>query len=98
VLDDAMRPRSLLHRDAPSVNRATGETLLTWRVDRHALEPKHRHPVMWYDIYAEAVAYCKHEIEAPQLTTPLRDGYGPAVPANVQRARYAARTGAPVGS
>jgi hypothetical protein len=31
VLDDAMRPRFLLHRDAPSTHRTTGETPLTWR-------------------------------------------------------------------
>jgi hypothetical protein len=99
VVDDVIRPRYLIAYLA-AVHRPTGETHLLYRISQHALEPEHRRPLAWTETHAEAVAWCRRQLETPDMTAPLRSDYGSTVTPEQQRARWEAgldpRTGEPL--
>lgn len=101
VVNDVIQPRYLISYLA-AVHRPTGETLMRYRVSQHALEPEHRRPVAWTETYAEAVSWCREQLETPDMTAPLRADYGSTVTPEEQRSRWAAgrdpRTGAPLAA
>jgi hypothetical protein len=98
VLSGAMQPRFLIVY-GPAVHRPTGETLMRYRIDRHALERAHRRPLAWLETYAEAEDWCHRQLETPEMTAPLRADYGSTVTPEEQRRRWEAgldpRTGLP---
>ncbi|MFG6502501.1 hypothetical protein [Microbacterium sp. P05] len=98
VLGETFQPRYLVVYSA-AVHRETGETHMLYRIDQHALERDHRCPLAWVETYVEAEAWCREQIETPNLDAPIRDGYGSAITPDMQRERWAAgldpRTGKP---
>lgn len=87
VLDGAFRPRFLIVY-AAAVDTRTHETHIIYRVDRWALDREHRATVHWCETLAEATAYCAGVLDEPDFVAPIRNGYGTAIPVNVQRERW----------
>jgi hypothetical protein len=89
VIDAVYRPRYLIVR-GPAVNRRTWETHVMYRIDGHALVRAERRPLAWCETYAEAVSWCREQLETPEMAAPIRDGYGGAITPRMQRERWAA--------
>lgn len=88
VVDDVYRPRYLIAQ-RPQVLRATGETLVVWVVALFAVERRHRRAVAWCQTLRDAEAWCRAELETPDLATPKTSGlYGSAVPPGLQQERW----------
>lgn len=78
VLCEVLIPRYLIHY-GPAIYRPTGETMMIYRTDRHSLERERRQPVAWVET-AEAFAWCRAQLEKPDMTAPIRADYGSSIP------------------
>lgn len=89
VLDDAIRPRFLIHH-GPAVNAITHETLMMYRVDHWVLKRADRWLLGYYETLAEAQGAAEGELGVPKFLAPVTDPQGQIVTPEEQRQRWAA--------
>ncbi|MFJ8896819.1 hypothetical protein ACIRCZ_19710 [Leifsonia sp. NPDC102414] len=98
ALDDAVRPRFLIHH-GPAVNAVTHETLMMYRVDHWVLKRSDRWPLGYYETLAQAQLAAESALGTPMFLAPVTDPLGRIVTPEEQRERWTAgldpRTGAP---
>jgi hypothetical protein len=88
VLCEAFQPRYLITY-GPMIYRPTHETLHVYAIRRHALERHQRSLLECTDTYADAVSWCRLQMETPNMASPLITGQNSAITPEVQRDRWA---------